>query len=105
MIRGFVASAAGADKEGKGLNVHRMNPSHKRHAQRLAPSLQALGLAACLCLSATPAAFATDTPTVVDDPAYAHAQQLVEVAPGRRLNLYCVGRGSPTTSSSRSLTR
>ncbi|MGF6494962.1 pimeloyl-ACP methyl ester carboxylesterase [Luteibacter sp. 621] len=73
-----------------------MNPSHKRLARRLAPSLQALGLAASLWLSAPPAASATDTPTVVDDPAYTHPQQLVEVAPGRRLNLYCVGHGSPT---------
>jgi pimeloyl-ACP methyl ester carboxylesterase len=28
--------------------------------------------------------------------AYLHPQQLVSVAPGRRLNLYCVGKGSPT---------
>ncbi len=27
---------------------------------------------------------------------YTHPQQLVEIAPGRRLNLYCVGSGSPT---------
>lgn len=34
--------------------------------------------------------------TVIDDPAYTHAQRLVEVEPGRRLNLYCLGEGSPT---------
>jgi pimeloyl-ACP methyl ester carboxylesterase len=34
--------------------------------------------------------------TIIDDPAYTHAQQLVEVEPGRRLNLYCTGKGSPT---------
>jgi len=28
--------------------------------------------------------------------AYMHPQQLVSVAPGRRLNLYCIGEGSPT---------
>jgi len=33
---------------------------------------------------------------VIDDPAYTHAQRLVEVEPGRRLNLYCLGKGSPT---------
>jgi len=36
------------------------------------------------------------TKILVDDPAYTHAQQLVEVEPGRRLNLYCTGKGSPT---------
>jgi pimeloyl-ACP methyl ester carboxylesterase len=34
--------------------------------------------------------------TIVDDPAYTHAQRLVEVEPGRKLNLYCTGKGSPT---------
>lgn len=33
---------------------------------------------------------------IVDDPAYTHSQQLVEVEPGRKLNLYCTGKGSPT---------
>jgi pimeloyl-ACP methyl ester carboxylesterase len=32
----------------------------------------------------------------IDDPAYTHAQRLVEVEPGRRLNLYCLGKGTPT---------
>lgn len=36
-----------------------------------------------------------DRPVVVD-PAYTHAQRLVEVEPGRKLNLYCTGEGSPT---------
>ena len=41
-------------------------------------------------------AFAAGKSTViVDDPAYTHAQQLVEIEPGRRLNLYCTGKGSP----------
>ena len=34
--------------------------------------------------------------TIIDDPAYTHSQRLVEVEPGRRLNLYCIGTGSPT---------
>jgi pimeloyl-ACP methyl ester carboxylesterase len=33
---------------------------------------------------------------IIDDPAYTHPQRLVEVEPGRRLNLYCIGEGSPT---------
>lgn len=31
----------------------------------------------------------------VESPAYAHAQRLIEVEPGRRLNLYCIGSGAP----------
>ncbi|MBV9654860.1 MAG: alpha/beta hydrolase [Acetobacteraceae bacterium] len=31
-----------------------------------------------------------------DQAAYTHPQRLIEIAPGRRLNLYCLGRGSPT---------
>lgn len=32
----------------------------------------------------------------IDDPAYTHPQRLVEVEPGRRLNLYCTGKGPLT---------
>ncbi len=32
----------------------------------------------------------------IDDPVYTKPQRLVEVEPGRRLNIYCTGRGSPT---------
>ena len=39
---------------------------------------------------------AEDIKKVIDDPAYTHAQRLVEVEPGRRLNLYCLGEGTPT---------
>lgn len=43
------------------------------------------------------AAFAAGpSPKVIDDPAYAAPQRLVEVDAGRRLNLYCTGTGSPT---------
>lgn len=44
------------------------------------------------------AAGATETKpvAVIDDPTYTHPQRLVEVEPGRRLNLYCIGKGSPT---------
>jgi pimeloyl-ACP methyl ester carboxylesterase len=41
-------------------------------------------------------AVAADTSRLIDDPAYTHAQRLVEIEPGRRLNLYCTGKGSPT---------
>lgn len=40
---------------------------------------------------------ATDKSTAaIDDPAYTLAQRLVEIEPGRRLNLYCTSKGSPT---------
>lgn len=48
-----------------------------------------------LILSLPASAGAKDVP-VIDDPAYTHPQRLVEVEPGRRLNLYCTGKGSPT---------
>ncbi len=46
-----------------------------------------------LCASDAYAAKNTD---VVSNPAYAQAQRLVDVDHGRRLNLYCVGKGTPT---------
>lgn len=48
-----------------------------------------------LCLAAVPAApHAMETH---DDPSvYQHPAQRVEISPGRSLNLYCVGTGSPT---------
>jgi pimeloyl-ACP methyl ester carboxylesterase len=54
--------------------------------------------ALCLLGTATVAmAGATEKNTMmIDDPAYTHAQRLVEIEPGRRLNLYCTGKGSPT---------
>ncbi|MEO8742454.1 MAG: alpha/beta hydrolase [Lysobacteraceae bacterium] len=47
-----------------------------------------------LLLSATAAA--EKSAPIIDDPAYTHAARLVEVEPARRLNLYCLGKGSPT---------
>ena len=46
-----------------------------------------------LCASDSYAAKNTD---VVSDPEYAQAQRLVDVDHGRRLNLLCVGKGTPT---------
>jgi pimeloyl-ACP methyl ester carboxylesterase len=49
-------------------------------------------------LSGPTFAFAADEedPPLVTDPVYAAPNRLVEVEPGRRLNLYCLGSGSPT---------
>lgn len=47
-------------------------------------------------LASSSAAAAGQNKVVISDPAYTHAQHLVEVEPGRRLNLYCMGNGSPT---------
>lgn len=33
---------------------------------------------------------------VADNPAYTHPQWLVDIGGGRRMNLYCIGKGSPT---------
>ncbi len=33
---------------------------------------------------------------LIDDEAYTHPQRMVRIERGRRLNLYCVGKGSPT---------
>ena len=47
-------------------------------------------------LASSPALAAGKNTATVDDPAYTHAQRLVEIEPGRKLNLYCTGTGSPT---------
>jgi pimeloyl-ACP methyl ester carboxylesterase len=47
--------------------------------------------AAFLCLAASP-----PNPFTFDQAPYARAQRLVDVGDGRRLNLYCTGKGSPT---------
>jgi len=53
--------------------------------------------AALLVVLASASAFAGDRNSdVISDPAYASAQRLVDIDHGRRLNLYCIGSGSPT---------
>jgi len=47
-------------------------------------------------LMSSPVIAAGETSKVIDDPAYTHAQRLIEVEPGRKLNLYCLGEGTPT---------
>lgn len=47
-------------------------------------------------LISSSAVAADETSKVIDDPAYTHAQRLIEVEPGRKLNLYCLGEGTPT---------
>ena len=41
-------------------------------------------------------AFAVDIRPIIDSLVYTKAQNMVQVEPGRRLNLYCSGEGSPT---------
>ena len=48
-----------------------------------------------LTLVAGPASGRGEEP-VVSDPLYSKPQRLVEIEPGRKLNLYCVGEGKPT---------
>lgn len=60
---------------------------------------EAKRVAACMVAAAMliPCAFALadDAPALVDGAQYLGPQALVEVEPGRRLNLYCVGSGEP----------
>jgi len=51
--------------------------------------------AAALFLLLSALSQAAEAP-LISDPAYTHAQTLVDVGHGRRLNLYCQGSGSPT---------
>ncbi|NID15144.1 alpha/beta hydrolase [Luteibacter yeojuensis] len=39
---------------------------------------------------------ASTKPPVIDNPVYAHPARLVDIGAGQRLNLYCLGSGSPT---------
>lgn len=54
------------------------------------------GLALLSGFLSRPTTAANLSSQIIDSAAYTHAQRLVEVTPGRRLNLYCVGSGSPT---------
>lgn len=46
---------------------------------------------------ATGVALGADAPKpLVTDPIYTAPQRLVTVAPGRRMNIYCLGHGTPT---------
>jgi len=66
------------------------------HRSRLVPDVyQGCKAVLFAILLSSPVVAAGENRTVVDDPAYTHAQRLVEVEPGRRLNLYCLGTGSP----------
>jgi len=50
-----------------------------------------------LCVIMPSVALAAErTQGIIDDAAYTHAQRLVKIEPGRALNLYCRGKGSPT---------
>ena len=53
------------------------------------------GILAGLLTSAVALAQSAVAPIKIDDSVYASAQRLVQVEPGRHLNLYCKGTGSP----------
>ncbi|MGH8397012.1 MAG: alpha/beta hydrolase [Gammaproteobacteria bacterium] len=61
---------------------------------KLTKQLRKISFCSILVCSATAAAQQPNR--VIDSLAYTHAQRLVEVEPGRRLNTYCTGSGSPT---------
>ena len=50
----------------------------------------------CLILLPLLAGAAEKSTAIIDDVAYTKPQKLIRVEAGRRLNLYCTGRGSPT---------
>lgn len=54
-----------------------------------------LGLALLLSLGTLGAMTAT-AEGVTDDPAYTHPERVIDVGGGRKMNLYCLGKGSPT---------
>ena len=56
------------------------------------PSLKAVIL---LAIASASFASSSERP-LIDGIAYTQPQRMVEIEPGRRLNLYCVGNGSPT---------
>lgn len=76
-----------------------LNPQHIcQHAMSLCKNHIRLTIVASL-LGAS--AFAADSAAdlalrVIDGAVYTQPQRMVEVEPGRRLNLYCAGTGSPT---------
>lgn len=59
-------------------------------------SVRQLRAPALLILLSCSTADAAKNAAVIDDPVYTHPHRLIEVEPGRRLNLYCVGTGTPT---------
>jgi pimeloyl-ACP methyl ester carboxylesterase len=70
---------------------------HTGFLERARRAVVAISALCFLSTSIVAMAGVTDrSTTVIDGPAYAHAQRLVEIEPGRRLNLYCTGKGSPT---------
>ncbi|MGN6153943.1 MAG: hypothetical protein ACTHOH_18350, partial [Lysobacteraceae bacterium] len=58
--------------------------------KRLLPAL----LLSCVASACASAPVALPVDGVAD--AYVHPQRLVEVEPGRRMNLHCMGEGAPT---------
>ena len=69
---------------------------HQHRSRHVVGAEKYFGTILLFALVSSSALAAEKVKTIVDDPAYTHAQQLVEVEPGRKLNLYCTGKGSPT---------
>ena len=61
----------------------------------VSPKLILFSFIVSLCISTGVAAIDT-APRVIDSAAYTKQQRMVAVEPGRKLNLYCIGKGSPT---------
>ncbi len=49
-----------------------------------------------IAYAVVPATAGARSSAVIDDPAYAHAQRMVDIDQGRRLNLHCIGEGTPS---------
>jgi pimeloyl-ACP methyl ester carboxylesterase len=79
---------------GSAMNCVVLHTGFLAQARRVVFTVSALCFA---CAAAASMAFGAEKNTsVIENPAYIHAQRLVEVESGRRLNLYCLGTGSPT---------
>jgi pimeloyl-ACP methyl ester carboxylesterase len=78
------------------LEASKLHVEQQRRSDAMVGASKCFGILFLTALaSSSPLAVGKDT-AMVDDPAYTHAQRLVEIEPGRKLNLYCTGRGSPT---------
>jgi pimeloyl-ACP methyl ester carboxylesterase len=73
------------------VKLDKSNGSAIMHTKRVLRCASALAL-----LVSAPTFAGEKAVEIVNDMAYAHAQRLVKIEQGRRLNLYCLGEGSPT---------
>jgi pimeloyl-ACP methyl ester carboxylesterase len=61
-----------------------------------ATAIVVLAMAGLSLVAPTAAQKMAAKPPVISDPVYTRPHQLVDIGGGRRLNLYCIGKGSPT---------